>query len=87
MSSSIAYLPAKNNPRSMSVPTIQTVKERVVFFCKGREKISTLKNNEKLVEEKENLRAENKDYKMLQKTLRSRQMGQSFGAGKSNKAV
>jgi hypothetical protein len=27
----------------MSVPTIQTVKERVVFFHKVREKISTLK--------------------------------------------
>ena len=30
-------------PRSMSVPTIQTVKGRVVFFRKEREKISTLK--------------------------------------------
>ena len=30
-------------PRSMSVPTIQTVKGRVVFFRKEHEKISTLK--------------------------------------------
>ena len=30
-------------PRSTSVPTIQTVKGRVVFFRKVREKISTLK--------------------------------------------
>lgn len=30
-------------PRSLSVPTIQTVKGRVVFFRKEREKISTLK--------------------------------------------
>lgn len=33
----------KSNPRSMSVPPIQTVKGRVVFFRKEREKISTLK--------------------------------------------
>ncbi len=33
----------KSNPRSKSVPTIQTVKGRVVFFHKGSEKISTLK--------------------------------------------
>ena len=39
----IPYLMTKNNPLSTSVPTIQTVKGRVVFFRKGREKISTLK--------------------------------------------
>ena len=39
----IAHLPDENNPRSTSVPTIQTVKGRVVFFRKEREKISTLK--------------------------------------------
>ena len=39
----IAHLPDENNPRSTSVPTIQTVKGRVVFFRKVREKISTLK--------------------------------------------
>ena len=33
----------KNNLRPTSVPTIQTVKGRVVFFRKEREKISTLK--------------------------------------------
>ena len=33
----------KSNSRSTSVPTIQTVKGRVVFFRKEREKISTLK--------------------------------------------
>ena len=39
-----------NNPRSMSVPTIQTVKGRVVFFRKVREKIST-----KRIQEQKNL--------------------------------
>lgn len=40
---SIAHPPAENNPCSTSVPTIQTVNGRVVFFRKEREKISTLK--------------------------------------------
>lgn len=39
----ISYPIMKNNPRSTSVPPIQTVKGRVVFFHKVREKISTLK--------------------------------------------
>jgi len=39
----IPRLIRKSNLHFPSVPTIQTIKGRVVFFRKGREKISTLK--------------------------------------------